>query len=313
MATVSAATPASDRCSLCGGGEFAVAYPGTSVEPAGAETVYRITHSSRNRIGGILRCCDCGLRILPECTTGSARYADALDLAYIADREQRIDNASLLLGTLPPETGGRLLDVGCACGFLLEAAARRGFQPVGVELSEWAVAYARREFGAEVHRGTLADQDFANASFDVVVMADVIEHLPDPVSELRRVYDLLRPGGLILILTPDIGSLAARLAGRHWWALLDDHHCYFSAATIALLLRNCNFELRWCRALGRRFRLGHWVEKLSQYNRALYRVADSMCGGLQLRNVPVYFNMFDQMACLAAKPAGGQVTTGRCV
>jgi SAM-dependent methyltransferase len=181
---------------------------------------------------------------------------------------------------------------------------------VGVELSEWGVAYARREFGLEVYRGTLAERGFAHGSFDVAVMADVIEHLPDPVGEVRRIHALLRPGGLMLILTPDVGSLAARLAGRHWWALLDDHHCYFSAATIALLLRQCELELRWCRGLGRRFRLGHWVEKFSQYSRGLYHVADSVCGVLRLRNVPVYLNMFDQMACLAAKPTAAKNRRG---
>ncbi len=310
MSIAGVATQSLLRCCLCGGNEFAPAYPGAATADLGAQQVYRITHSTRQRIGAILRCCACGLRFLPDCETGAARYADAEDAAYIADRDQRIDNAALLLATLPPEASGRLLEVGCACGFLLEAARRRGFQPVGVELSQWAVDYARREFGVEAHCGTLAQHNFANESFDVAVMADVIEHLPDPAGELRRIHALLRPGGLLLILTPDISSLAARLAGRHWWALLDDHCCYFSADTIGVLLRQCGYQLRWCRALGRRFRLGHWVGKLSQYNRSLYRAADSLCAGLRLRNLPVYLNMFDQMACLAAKPAPALLKQG---
>jgi hypothetical protein len=69
---------------------------------------------------------------------------------------------------------------------------------------------------------------------------------------------------------------------------------------MARRLRQTGFELRCRRALGRRFRLGHWVDKLSQYNPAIYRAANAICAGLRLRGVPVHVNLFDQMVCLAA-------------
>ena len=297
-------------CLLCGGNEFKRAFPGAPVRVAEPQ-IYRITHSSRARVGEILRCRGCGLMLLPDCASGEARYAAADDAAYVADREQRIENAGLLLDVLPGATRGRLLEVGCACGFLLQAARQRGFDVIGVELSGWATEYAARNGGLRVLQGTLASQQFEPEAFDVVVLADVIEHLADPSDELRRIHRLLRPGGLVLILTPDIGSVTAKIAGRHWWALLDDHCCYFSRATLARVLGQTGFRVRTCRALGRKFRAGHWVGKLSQYNPLLHRTADKVFRLLRASRMPVYLNLFDQMVCVAEKPDAGLPRKGQ--
>jgi SAM-dependent methyltransferase len=138
--------------------------------------------------------------------------------------------------------GGRLLDVGCATGDFLLAARERGWQPVGVELSAHAAAVARRR-GLDVRVGTLAEASFGPASFDAVTMLDVIEHLSDPLAELREVHRVLRPGGVLCVETPNWDSVYRRLLGRRWAALQPRLHLlYFDRRTAREILRRAGFD-----------------------------------------------------------------------
>src|SRR5213594_1127797 len=108
---------------------------------------------------------------------------------------------------------GRLLDVGCALGdFLLEAKAS-GWDVEGVEVSSFAAQRAR-ERGLRVTTGRLEDLDLPAASFDAITLYDSVEHLADPVATLAAARRLLVPGGLLHLVTPNVGGLQARVLGR---------------------------------------------------------------------------------------------------
>ena len=100
------------------------------------------------------------------------------------------------------EAGGDLLELGSAGGFLLEAARRRGLRARGVELSEPAWRFSVEELGLDVFRGQLEDAPFPAASFDLAVADNVLEHTTDPLEVLRRLRELLRPGGHLLLVVP---------------------------------------------------------------------------------------------------------------
>lgn len=107
---------------------------------------------------------------------------------------------------------GRLLDVGCGTGVFLSMARARGWDVQGVELSPFAAQQARERLRLDVVTGMLRDGRFPNASFDVITMLDVFEHLPDPRSELRELFRVLRPGGVLLLDTPNARALLRRMA-----------------------------------------------------------------------------------------------------
>ena len=122
--------------------------------------------------------------------------------------------------------GGRLLEVGCAYGFFLEEA-KPYFDVAGIELAADAAAHARQA-GLAVHTGIADEATLARlGSFDVMVMLDVIEHLPDPLGMLALLGRHLAPGGIIVITTGDFGSPVARLLGRHWRLMTPPQHLWF--------------------------------------------------------------------------------------
>jgi SAM-dependent methyltransferase len=301
MADRSAVVAAGPTCLICAGRSFTPHFPKANGAPVRErpDGPYRMTHSERFRVHTVIRCTDCGMIVLPQIQS-SADYADAEDPYYLEHADERIANGHLLLDYLP-SGGGRLLEVGCACGFLLVAARERGYSVQGVEMSVWASDYARRELGLDVVTGALDSVDLPAASYDVVILADVIEHLSDPRATVRRLHELLRPGGRILVLTPDIGALAARLAGTRWWTLLDDHYFYFSRRTLGRLLESEGYAVEQMRAHGRRFPVRHWVFKLSQYSDALYRAVAGATRALGLDGLKVTINLGDQLLCVARK------------
>jgi 2-polyprenyl-3-methyl-5-hydroxy-6-metoxy-1,4-benzoquinol methylase len=134
-----------------------------------------------------------------------------------------------LTGTSP----GRMLDVGCGTGDLLEDFARRGWEPYGIEPSGAGAAAASRG-GARVHQGTLRDHPWHRGSFKLITFHHSLEHVPDPVDALRRAATLLEPGGLIVIVVPNWCSWQRRLLFRNRWAHLDlpRHQQHFSLSAL---------------------------------------------------------------------------------
>lgn len=124
----------------------------------------------------------------------------------------RAENTGLLDAFERYRGKGRLLEVGCASGWLLKHAAERGWQVTGVELSGEAVTHAR-SLGLDVHQGALEDVTLERGAFDLVYMGDVLEHVPDCRDTSERVADLLVPGGHFYLRGPiTTNSLARRLA-----------------------------------------------------------------------------------------------------
>lgn len=117
----------------------------------------------------------------------------------------------------------RWLDVGCGEGGLLRAASRAGWQVTGTEVAPRQVALLTEE-GLDVRLGELADSDLESASFDVVTLVEVVEHVRDPGALIPAASRLLRPGGALYLSTPNGRGLAARVVGLRWSAVSPVEH-----------------------------------------------------------------------------------------
>ncbi len=132
---------------------------------------------------------------------------------------------------------GHILDVGCATGLFMETAREAGYQVSGLDISATAVQLARAKFGhASVFHGELSQLAAQEVQVDAITMSDYIEHVRDPLTAFEAAAKLLRPGGYLLIQTPDAASFSARIMGRRWTHYKLEHLWYFtpsSAKTLA--------------------------------------------------------------------------------
>ncbi len=147
---------------------------------------------------------------------------------------------------------GRLLEIGAAYGFFLDLA-REHFETLGFEVNPDAVRHARETLRLDVRSDDflLVESAALGASFDAVVLWDVIEHLDRPDRFLGRIAEVTRPGAILCLTTGDIGSRLARLRGRKWRMIHPPSHLhYFDRATIARLLDRHGFDTIDIRSIG---------------------------------------------------------------
>jgi SAM-dependent methyltransferase len=136
---------------------------------------------------------------------------------------------------------GRLVEVGCSFGLFLDEARRRGWAPVGVDVSPYAAKQARDALGLDVRLGRVEDLELPDGGFDAAYLSETVEHLADPLRTLRRLAALLREDGLVVVGTGNVGSLAARVRGERWGYYMPGHLQYFSIASLRRALVAAGF------------------------------------------------------------------------
>jgi len=227
---------------------------------------------------------------------------------YLADKDNIRATFAKRLRTIEryaPQ--GRLLDVGCATGFFLDLARESGWEVIGTEVSAFSAHYAREKLGLDVRMGTLPDLHFEDHMFDAITMWDVIEHVPDPLGELQEVRRILRDGGLVSIITPDVDSWVARWLGNRWeeFRRVREHIYFFSRRTMTETLRKAGFEVLRIQSADKVFYLGPALHRLKYYtwDGALTRAATRVVYKLGLDKVRVNVNPLTKMAVYARKQA----------
>ncbi|MDY7078839.1 MAG: class I SAM-dependent methyltransferase [Chloroflexota bacterium] len=296
------------RCNLCGADDNVVRYSSTLRQgESGDWQALRCTNSGYGWHPTIVQCQRCGLVYTDPRPNGQdivANYQAVEDPLYVEEREGRVLTFERHLKPLEhltgPPGGRSLLDVGCHIGVFVEIAARHGWDAWGVEPSYWAVEHARAR-GLHVVQGTLETADLPEATFDVVTMWDVIEHVTDPLGTLHQAHRLLKPGGLVVVHTIDIDSLFARVMGPRWPWLMEMHIYYFSRFTLRKMLEKCGFQVLSDRPQGRYLRLGYLMNRVSALMPFVGRPAECLVTKLRLRSLAVSVNLGDLFTAYARK------------
>jgi 2-polyprenyl-3-methyl-5-hydroxy-6-metoxy-1,4-benzoquinol methylase len=163
-----------------------------------------------------------------------ARWTETRDmLQHVITRTARHRYEELL----PFAPGRDILEVGCGTGEFLGQARQAGHRVTGVDLSRPALSYARSRYpGIDVRCQPLEAACLAPASFDVVAAFHVLEHMSDPVMLLCQLGELLRPGGLVYIRVPNLGSWYRRVLGRSWWGFSIEHQGHFTELSLRTAL-----------------------------------------------------------------------------
>jgi len=270
-----------------------------------AARAFRPTCHSPGDYGDLYSCRECATVQQPALPGGDAlhdRYREMRDDEYLAEATGRRITARRILDLVAARVpAGRLLEVGCGHGLLLDEARRRGYDVVGLELSRDSAAYARDELGLPIHVLTLEQLAIQeeDCTFDVILLVDVIEHLDDPMRVLDLCVSLLAPDGALCVVTPDPSSVAARLAGRQWWGYLPAHTYLFTRRTLRELLTGRGLVLTDDIPLTRTFSAGYWVngllERVPSFTGVRRRIVRA------LSSQPLSVTLQDERAMVAVK------------
>jgi SAM-dependent methyltransferase len=145
---------------------------------------------------------------------------------------------------------GKLLDVGSATGVFLASMNRPGWDVSGIELNAEAAAYAARRLGIRTVAADILSADLLPRTYDVITLWDVLEHLAQPERVIAKLAGLCKPGALLVVQVPRLGSWQQRLFGPSWigWDV-PRHLVLFTQRQLRDLLERAGFEFLEARSL----------------------------------------------------------------
>jgi 2-polyprenyl-3-methyl-5-hydroxy-6-metoxy-1,4-benzoquinol methylase len=210
-----------------------------------AETVYMLPG---RKWGRHVKCRNCQLIYvspIEKADNINKAYSQRKSVDASIIRKSRLTVSQSQVGLIRQYKNGThtcLLDIGCGEGFFLLNASRAGYATKGVELSQDAAEYARREFGLDVEAKPFEELRSPENCFDVITLWQVLEHVPYPLVILKEVHRILKPGGLLALSTPNIRGVPARILGRRWWNIRRLHINQFTTNTLTTLLKDSGFR-----------------------------------------------------------------------
>jgi 2-polyprenyl-3-methyl-5-hydroxy-6-metoxy-1,4-benzoquinol methylase len=243
----------------------------------------RITDHRYGTTLSLVRCGECGFIFSNDKEVDElvSLYEKMSDPGYEGSQQGRDLQMRWLLSKarkLNPSARS-LLDVGAGSGLLVAEAKCFGFNAIGVEPSGSLVQLGRRLYQVELLQGVFPHPMLSNHRFDVIFLVDIIEHVSTPLELLRQCAAALAPQGIIILVTPNVGSLVAKLLGQRWWHFRLAHVGYFSHSSLLKAIERAgltvveHFSAKWF------FRVSYLAERLecylpvSKFNRFCSKVA----------------------------------------
>jgi len=207
------------------------------------------------------------------------------------------------VGWLRPEPGRKLLDVGCGGGHFLALQRFLGWDVVGIDPDQGAVNAARAQYDLTAHHGTLDTAPLEPGSFDVVTSFHAIEHMERPIELLEDGLRFVKPGGRMLIVTPNATGIGHRVFKSAFADLLPPRHLQvFSGAVLSRWAEGLNATVLSCRSSARR---GHTVWVDSRNILRAGRLSDGTSRVQKMLGVP--FQLAEEIARWVYPMAGDEI------
>jgi 2-polyprenyl-3-methyl-5-hydroxy-6-metoxy-1,4-benzoquinol methylase len=197
---------------------------------------------------------------------------------------------------------GRLLEIG-SDGQFLRLAAARGWSVTGLQPDVSACATAATVHGVQLTAATLSEARFPDASFDVIVMFHVIEHVGSPKDLCRESFRVLRPGGTLVVETPNVDTRWFRLLGRRWRQLIPDHYWFFSPTTLRTLLVSLGYHVERVDSVGKAVSLRLLLNRVERMAQRPLPVLAAPLHRFGLSDRVLWITPGDVMLAIARRPA----------
>lgn len=202
---------------------------------------FKITDNNFGVTGTLHKCSYCTFIQCIDFTNSNEMYERMEDLEYETGRSVRKrEMLHILKYAQKIQKFSSILDIGAGSGILLEVAESLGYESVGIEPS-YSLAEIAVGHDLKVKQGYFPSDEISG-KFDLITLIDVIEHLNEPESLIKDLFNNLQDNGFVIISTPDVSSKFARLMKWNWWHYRVAHIGYFNQSTLDLLMKRCGFE-----------------------------------------------------------------------
>ena len=183
----------------------------------------------------------------------------------------------------------KFLDIGSASGICLKSIKDLGFQEEGYEPSKWMVNYGRIKYQVNLKSGTINDVD-NNNKYDLISLWDVLEHVTDLNSTLKKIKTLSKNQTILILNVPNIDSLACKIMKTKWPFYLNVHLYYFNRDTIESILNKYDFSLINHFSHWQFLELGYLIKRAKKYFK-LFSTLEKILNFLKLSSIPVPYNL----------------------
>jgi len=259
-----------------------------------------ITNDKYGETLTLYKCKDCGFTFAhPVPENIIELYEELEDESYIESLTPRFQEMQQLskLALQTKSNAKTALDVGAGVGLMVKALKEKNIDAVGVEPSKWLVKKAKEIFNIDLVEGIVPNDLLREKKFDLIFAVDVIEHLSNPIEFLNVLKSYLNDDGLLLIATPDRGSILARLLGKKWWHYRIAHIGYFNHNSMNRAISKTGMTIEkfdrqvWC------LPFGYLSKRLSRYLpiKSFVRYVEK---NPKLSNKPVKLNLHDNLVVL---------------
>jgi 2-polyprenyl-3-methyl-5-hydroxy-6-metoxy-1,4-benzoquinol methylase len=300
----------STLCPLCSQDRFKVLRQAHYPDGLTREELLSIYSSSSDHMlmDQLVRCASCTLVYLnPRVKTSIIKdsYESAVDPVFFEQNDMRIRTFDRALRriikkwSIVPARSKTVLDIGCAGGAFLKAATDLGFSGIGVEPAAWLCEQGKLRYGLDLRARDLSQHHFPDATFTLVTLWDVLEHLTDPGDILDRAHRLLRSDGYLIVNLPNYTSLASRLMGNHWPFLLNVHLTYFTPGTLREMLKRHGFDVLSVAPFFQTLEIGYVLQRAAQTLKPI-SIIKKAADTLGMGHWPFLYNM-GQMTVVARK------------
>jgi 2-polyprenyl-3-methyl-5-hydroxy-6-metoxy-1,4-benzoquinol methylase len=228
-------------CWVCGHQEFEL-FKSSDISGELSSKNFAITNFDYGKTGELNKCKNCGFIQCSDLDKVTGFYENLEDQGYEDSRKERKLQEKRLISYLSKyKSKGKLLDIGAGSGIMVEAALEAGYDAIGIEPSKWLQQQAEKR-NLPVLQGLFPHPE-APGPYDIITFVDVIEHVTNPGELLAHICKSINNDGILVLVTPDVHSIAARILKFRWWHFRIAHIGYFNKKNLIQLLNNSGFRL----------------------------------------------------------------------